>query len=87
MSLEGILENFMYFFTNSMVTISAVVFLYSPKFMLATISIVNLDDAGNTAGAAALASLIILTNIIARIIYEGLIRIIRKNKEKKIKNI
>lgn len=87
MSLEGILENFMYFFTNSMVTISAVVFLYSPKFMLATISIVNLDDAGNTAGAAALASLIILTNIIARIIYECLIKLIRKNKEKKIKNI
>ncbi|WP_338627111.1 putative 2-aminoethylphosphonate ABC transporter permease subunit [Clostridium baratii] len=87
MSLEGILENFMYFFTNSMVTISAVVFLYSPKFMLATISIVNLDDAGNTAGAAALASLIILTNIIARIIYECLIKLIRKNKEKKMKNV
>lgn len=87
MSLEGILENFMYFFTNSMVTISAVVFLYSPKFMLATISIVNLDDAGNTAGAAALASLIIVTNIVTRIIYEGLIKLIRKNKEKKMKNV
>ena len=55
--------------------------------MLATISIVNLDDAGNTAGAAALASLIILTNIIARIIYECLIKLIRKNKEKKMKNV
>ncbi|CUQ00876.1 putative 2-aminoethylphosphonate ABC transporter permease subunit [Clostridium baratii] len=87
MSLEGILENFMYFFTNSMVTISAVVFLYSPKFMLATISIVNLDDAGNTAGAAALASLIIVTNIVTRIIYECLIKLIRKNKEKKMKNV
>lgn len=87
MYLEGILENFMYFFTNSMVTISAVVFLYSPKFMLATISIVNLDDAGNTAGAAALASLIIVTNIVTRIIYECLIKLIRKNKEKKMKNV
>lgn len=84
MSLESILENFMYFFTNSMVTISAVVFLYSPKFMLATISIVNLDDAGNTAGAAALASLIIITNIIVRVIYQLIIKRINKNKEYKM---
>ncbi|WP_438521200.1 putative 2-aminoethylphosphonate ABC transporter permease subunit [Clostridium sp.] len=86
MSLEGMLENFMYYFTNSMVTISAVVFLYSPKFMLATISIVNLDDAGNTAGAAALATLIISTNIIVRIIYQVSIKQIRKSREKKVQN-
>ncbi|MEG1004424.1 putative 2-aminoethylphosphonate ABC transporter permease subunit [Clostridium sp.] len=86
MSLEGMLENFMYYFTNSMVTISAVVFLYSPKFMLATISIVNLDDAGNTAGAAALATLIISTNIIVRIIYQVTIKQIRKIRENKVQN-
>lgn len=84
MSLEGILENFMYFFTNSMVTISAVVFLYSPKFMLATILIVNLDDAGNTAGAAALASLIIITNLIVRVLYQLIMKKINKNKEYKM---
>lgn len=70
MSITALLEIFMYYFTNSMVTISALVFLYSPELKLATISMINLDDAGNTSSAAALGVLIIITNIIARCLYE-----------------
>ncbi|OZI10803.1 phosphonate ABC transporter permease [Bacillaceae bacterium SAS-127] len=70
MCLPAILEMSMYFFVNSMVTVSAVMFLYSPDFKLAAISIVNMDDAGNLAAAAAMSSLILLTNIIVRALYE-----------------
>lgn len=70
MSLPAILENAVYYFINSMVTISAVVFLYSADFKLASVSIVNMDDAGDVAAAAAMSVLIVLTNVVVRIIYE-----------------
>ncbi|MCS7462854.1 putative 2-aminoethylphosphonate ABC transporter permease subunit [Paenibacillus doosanensis] len=69
-SLPALLEIGVYYFVNSMVTISAVVFLYSPDFKLASVSIVNMDDAGDVAAAAAMASLIMLANIIVRLGYE-----------------
>lgn len=71
-SLPALLEIGVYYFVNSMVTISAVVFLYSPDFKLASVSIVNMDDAGDVAAAAAMASLIMLANIIVRLGYEYL---------------
>jgi iron(III) transport system permease protein len=42
-----------YFFVNAMTTVSAVVFLYSPKTTLAAIAVLNMDDAGDVAPAAA----------------------------------
>ena len=51
MCLPAILEMVMYYFVNSMVTVSAVVFLYATDFKLAAVSIVNMDDAGNVAPA------------------------------------
>lgn len=70
MSLPAILENAVYYFINSMVTISAVVFLYSADFKLASVSIVNMDDAGDVAPAAAMSVLIVLTNVVVRVVYE-----------------
>ncbi|MEK4028480.1 putative 2-aminoethylphosphonate ABC transporter permease subunit [Pseudobacillus sp. FSL P4-0506] len=77
MCLPAILEMAMYFFVNSMVTVSAVMFLYSPDFKLAAISIVNMDDAGNLAAAAAMSSLILLANIIVKILHEGITKTMR----------
>ena len=68
--LSAVLENFMYFFLNSMVTISALVFIYTASSKVAAISIVQLDDKGSTAQAAALAVLILVTNILVKVIYE-----------------
>jgi iron(III) transport system permease protein len=42
-----------------MVTVSAVVFLYSPAPKLASV-VINMDDAGDTAAAAAMSVLVIL---------------------------
>jgi len=57
-----------YFFVNAMTTISAVVFLYSPKTTLAAISILQLDEAGAIGSAAAMASLIMVTSAIVTVI-------------------
>ena len=83
MCLPAILEVAVYFFVNAMVTISAVVFLYPADFKLASIAIVNMEDAGDIAPAAALSVLIMLTNIAVRLIYEFANRkIIRKGETK-----
>jgi iron(III) transport system permease protein len=70
LSLPALLEIAMYFFVNAMVTVSAVVFLYSPRLKLAAVAIVNMDDAGDTASAAAMSALVILTSVGVRILYD-----------------
>ena len=60
--LPSIIDISRYYFVNAMTTISAVVFLYSPKTMLAAISIVHLDEAGALGSAAAMATLIVVTS-------------------------
>jgi len=81
MSLTAILEIAVYYFINSMVTISAVIFLYSADLKLASVAIVNMDDAGDVAPAAAMSVLIVVTNIVVRIVYELVTRNVRKRTE------
>ncbi|WP_289500369.1 putative 2-aminoethylphosphonate ABC transporter permease subunit [Gloeocapsopsis sp. IPPAS B-1203] len=69
LSLPAILEIGIYFFVNAMITISAIVFLYPPTLPVAAVAIVNMDDAGDTAAAAAMATLIVFTSIGVRILY------------------
>ena len=54
-----------YFFINAMTTISAVVFLYAPETKVASIAILNLDEAGEIGAAAAMAVLIAVANTVA----------------------
>ena len=77
LSLPAILEIFMYFFVNSMVTVSAVVFLYSAKFKIAAIAITHMEEAGNFGQAAAMSLLILLINVLVRVVYEVAIKRIR----------
>ena len=58
-----------YFFINAMTTISAVVFLYSPDTKVASIAILNLDEAGETGAAAAMAVLIGLASTVATLLF------------------
>jgi iron(III) transport system permease protein len=60
--LPAILDISRYLFVNAMTTVSAVVFLYSPRTVLASVAIVNLDEAGDIGPAAAMASLIVVTS-------------------------
>ncbi|MGL4857394.1 putative 2-aminoethylphosphonate ABC transporter permease subunit [Plesiomonas sp.] len=58
--LPALLEIFIYLFVNAMTTTSAVIFLYSSDSILASIAVLNMEDSGDTASAAAMASLILL---------------------------
>jgi len=70
MCFPAILEIMVYFFVNSMVTVSAVIFLYPANFKLASVAITNMEEVGDSAQAAALSILIVLTNVAVRGIYE-----------------
>lgn len=80
LTLNTIGEIFVYYFLNAMTTISAIVFLYTSKSTLLSIAMINLDDTGEQAKAAAMGTLIIFTNIVIKGIYEFL-------KSKKCKKI
>ena len=67
--LPAILDISIYLFVNAMTTVSAVVFLYSPKTALASIAVLNMDDAGDIAPAAAMGMMIFYTNAAARILH------------------
>jgi iron(III) transport system permease protein len=71
-----------YFFINAMTTISAVVFLYSPDTKVASIAILNLDEAGEPGPAAAMAVLIAATSLAACIVYLGLGWLVERKTQK-----
>jgi iron(III) transport system permease protein len=71
-----------YFFINAMTTISAVVFLYSPDTKVASIAILNLDEAGEPGPAAAMAVLIAATSLAACILYLGLGWLVERKTQK-----
>lgn len=68
MSMPALAEIWLYLFVNTMTTVSAVVFLYSPETSLASIAVLNMDDAGDTAPAAAMALMIFYTNVVVRLL-------------------
>ncbi len=72
--LPAILDIARYLFINAMVTISAVVFLYSPDTKVASIAIINLDEAGEIGPAAAMSTLIVATSATMCLIYAGATR-------------
>lgn len=67
--LPAILDISIYLFVNAMTTVSAVVFLYSTNTALASVAVLNMDDAGDIAPAAAMGMMIFYTNAAARIIH------------------
>lgn len=67
--LPAILDISIYLFVNAMTTVSAVVFLYSPTTSLASVAVLNMDDAGDIAPAAAMGMMIFYTNAGARIFH------------------
>jgi iron(III) transport system permease protein len=72
--LPAVLDIAMYMFVNALTTVSAVVFLYSPRTTLASIAVLNMDDAGDVAPAAAMAMTIFFAATFVRIVYTILVR-------------
>jgi iron(III) transport system permease protein len=70
--LPAILDISIYMFVNAMTTVSAVVFLYSTHTALASVAVLNMDDAGDIAPAAAMGMMIFYTNAAARLVHIAL---------------
>jgi iron(III) transport system permease protein len=79
--LPAILDVARYLFINAMVTLSAVVFLYSPDTKLASVAIVNLDEAGEIGPAAAMATLIVATSTVVCLLYAVLTRVLLRRTQ------
>jgi iron(III) transport system permease protein len=79
--LPAVLEIGMYYFVNSMATVSAVIFLYSADLPLASVAVANMDDAGDTAPAAAMSVLIVAANVVVRCLYTAMTRRIKRRSQ------
>ena len=67
--MPAILDIAVYMFVSSLTTVSAVIFLYGPGTKLASVAIVHMDEAGVTAGAAAMATLIVATALATKLLH------------------
>jgi iron(III) transport system permease protein len=67
--MPAIFDIAIYMFVNALTTVSAVIFLYGASNKLASISIVHMDEAGATAAAAGMATLIVLTALTAKLLH------------------
>jgi iron(III) transport system permease protein len=74
--MPAILDIAVYMFVNAMTTVSAVIFLYGPQTRPASVSIVNMDEAGATAAAAAMATMIVATAIAVKLVHLLLERLV-----------
>jgi len=72
--LPAILDIGIYLFVNAMTTVSGVVFLWGPGTELASVAVLDMDDAGQSAAAAAMAMMIFYTNVAARLLHLGFAR-------------
>lgn len=79
--LPAILDISIYLFVNAMTTVSAVVFLYGPHTALASVAVLNMDDAGDIAPAAAMGMMIFYTNAVMRILHGLLTRGVLKKTQ------
>lgn len=78
--LPVLVENAIYFMLNAMITVSAVVFLYPADFPIGSVAVINMEDAGEIAAAAALSLLIILLNLLIRLGGELILYLINQRK-------
>jgi len=63
-----------FFFMRAMVTLAAVIFLVNPSNNLAAVSVLLLDDAGETSQAAAFSTIIMAVVVGVLVIFQGILR-------------
>jgi len=80
-----ILEMFSYYFTNAMVTISAVVFLTSANTVVITTKIKELQHFGQFTDIFILSLILLVINLTVRLVIQFMIRRMQVNEKKKVK--
>jgi len=71
-----------YLFVNAMTTVSAAIFLYSPDTSLASVAVLNMDDAGDTVAAVAMSILILATSCAVKLLHWLLTRKMMKSSQR-----
>lgn len=74
--LPAVLDIGRYLFVNGMVTISAAVFLYAPDTRVASVAILNMDEAGEIGAAAGMATLIVASSTAVCVLYAIVTRVL-----------
>jgi iron(III) transport system permease protein len=64
-----------FFFMRSMVTLSALIFLYTPATQVAAVSVLLLDEAGQMSQAAAFSTCIMAVVMVSLLAFQGLLRL------------
>lgn len=79
--LPVILDIGVYLFVNAMTTVSAAIFLFSARTKLASIAIVNMNDAGQTPAAAAMAMMIVGTSAGVKLLHLLVSRVLERRTQ------
>jgi iron(III) transport system permease protein len=79
--IPAILDIAIYIFVNTMTTVSAVIFLYAADTMPASVMIVHMEEAGQTAAAAAMGTLIVATSAAVKLLQLFLSRFIDRRTQ------
>ncbi|WP_390625274.1 putative 2-aminoethylphosphonate ABC transporter permease subunit [Vibrio neonatus] len=79
--LPAVLDIAIYLFINALTTTSAVVFLYSTDTIPASVSVLNMDDTGQTGAAAAMAVMIMISAAVAKLVHIGLDKLLGKKTQ------
>jgi iron(III) transport system permease protein len=66
--LPAIFEILVFLFVSAMTTVSAVIFLYGPDTKPASVAVVHMDEAGQASAAAAMACVILVISLAAKLI-------------------
>jgi len=66
--LPAIFEILIFLFVSAMTTVSAVIFLYGPDTKPASVAVVHMDEAGQASAAAAMACVILVISLAAKLI-------------------
>ena len=74
--LPAILDIALYLFVNAMTTVSAVVFLYTPETKPASVAILNMEESGTVAAAAAMCMVIFCSSAVVRGLHMAVERIL-----------
>ena len=80
--LPAIVNIWIYLFVTAITTVSAVVFLYGHDTVIAAVAVLNMDDAGDIAPAAAMGMMIVYTAAGVRILHWIVSNFIEKKTQK-----
>ncbi|MCG8530722.1 MAG: ABC transporter permease subunit [Desulfovibrionales bacterium] len=69
MQIDVIADVFFYLFLNALITISALIFLYTPDTLPAAIAILHMEESGYIASASAMGTLLLLTALLSKVVH------------------